>query len=241
MPSNRLQSALYLNEALARPGAKNITKLSFAKNKKLQGKCGVFIGDALIRNPDHPVEKISFKKVNLGENGLLRIIEAANVNSNIRKLHMGVISDRALLLMAETLKKNTTLEKLKFTEDPDNTWSESSKHGFIEMLKQHKNLIKVKFEPADKDGPANGHKLFKKEIEFFVKKIKKEHRTNDEMEDRINSCAPDHMFKDLLKMIEDKDEHEKMPVRKFFNNTFGTLLNDAIFALMKKQSKSKST
>jgi hypothetical protein len=28
-----------------------------------------------------------------------------------------------------------------------------------------------------------------------------------------------------------------MPVRKFINNTFGTLLNDAIFALKKKQSK----
>jgi len=28
-----------------------------------------------------------------------------------------------------------------------------------------------------------------------------------------------------------------MPVRKFFNNTFGTILNDAIFALLKKQSK----
>ena len=28
-----------------------------------------------------------------------------------------------------------------------------------------------------------------------------------------------------------------MPVRKFFNNTFGTILNDAIFALKKKQSK----
>ena len=28
-----------------------------------------------------------------------------------------------------------------------------------------------------------------------------------------------------------------MPVRKFFNNTFGTILNDAIFALKKRQSK----
>jgi hypothetical protein len=28
-----------------------------------------------------------------------------------------------------------------------------------------------------------------------------------------------------------------MPVRKFFNNTFGTILNDALFALRKKQSK----
>ena len=32
-----------------------------------------------------------------------------------------------------------------------------------------------------------------------------------------------------------------MPVRKFFNNTFDTLINDAVFALLKKQKKSKST
>ena len=42
------------------------------------------------------------------------------------------------------------------------------------------------------------------------------------------------MFKNLFELIENKDEHRKMPVRKFFNNTFGTLLNDAIFALTKK-------
>lgn len=28
-----------------------------------------------------------------------------------------------------------------------------------------------------------------------------------------------------------------MPVRKFFNNTFGRLLNDALYALEKKQEK----
>jgi hypothetical protein len=42
------------------------------------------------------------------------------------------------------------------------------------------------------------------------------------------------MFENLLKLIEDPNEHQKMPVRKFFMNTFGTLLNDAIFALTKK-------
>jgi hypothetical protein len=31
-----------------------------------------------------------------------------------------------------------------------------------------------------------------------------------------------------------------MPVRKFFNNVFGTILNDGIFALLKKQSKEKN-
>jgi len=102
------------------------------------------------------------------------------------------------------------------------------------MLRTHKNLVKVKFESE------NDHALFKKEIEFFVGKIKKEHRANGEIEDRKESCESEHLFKNLLKMIEDKDDHEKMPVRKFFNNTFDTLINDAIFALMKKQSKSKS-
>jgi hypothetical protein len=45
------------------------------------------------------------------------------------------------------------------------------------------------------------------------------------------------MFENILSLIENKETHRKMPVRKFFNNTFGTILNDAIFALKKKQSK----
>ena len=45
------------------------------------------------------------------------------------------------------------------------------------------------------------------------------------------------MFDGLLKLIEDKSQHKKMPARKFLMNTFGTILNDALFALKKKQSK----
>ena len=40
------------------------------------------------------------------------------------------------------------------------------------------------------------------------------------MEERKESCAADNMFKNLLSLIEEADEHEKMPVRKFYNNTF---------------------
>jgi len=69
---------------------------------------------------------------------------------------------------------------------------------------------------------------------MFVKKIKKEHKSESDMNERIESCSNDRMFQNLLELIENKEDHEKMPVRKFFNNTFGTLLNDAIFALMKK-------
>jgi hypothetical protein len=45
------------------------------------------------------------------------------------------------------------------------------------------------------------------------------------------------MFEGMLELLETKGSHKKMPVRKFFNNTFGTILNDALFALKKKQSK----
>ena len=48
------------------------------------------------------------------------------------------------------------------------------------------------------------------------------------------------MFNNLLELIENSENHEKMPVRKFFNNTFNTLLNDAIFELKKNQEKSKN-
>ena len=48
------------------------------------------------------------------------------------------------------------------------------------------------------------------------------------------------MFNNLLELIEKPEDHEKMPVRKFFNNTFNTLLNDAIFQLKKKQEKTKN-
>jgi hypothetical protein len=41
----------------------------------------------------------------------------------------------------------------------------------------------------------------------------------------------------MLEYLEKKDKNQKMPVRKFYNNTFGQILNDSIFALMKKQSK----
>lgn len=42
------------------------------------------------------------------------------------------------------------------------------------------------------------------------------------------------MFENILSLVEIKEHQKKMPVRKFFNNTFGTILNDAIFALKKK-------
>jgi len=167
----------------------------------------------------------------------LRILEAANANKNITNLNLGFVTDKGLFVMAKTLQNNKHLKKLKFTEHSEFPWCDSNKADFCDMLKKHKNLQKVKFD-YDKD--VCDHTLFKKEVNFYVNKIKDEHDYIDEVGQRKESCDPNYLFNNLLKMIEDKDDHEKMPVRKFFNNTFDTLINDAIFALIKKQSKSKT-
>jgi len=53
----------------------------------------------------------------------------------------------------------------------------------------------------------------------------------------MGSCETGHMFEQLLKSVEEKDHNKNMPVRMFYRNTFADLVNDAIFALKKKQSK----
>ena len=42
-------------EPMGRTGAKWCTKLNLAKNSALGSKTGIYIGEALIKNPDHPV------------------------------------------------------------------------------------------------------------------------------------------------------------------------------------------
>ena len=49
------------------------------------------------------------------------------------------------------------------------------------------------------------------------------------------------MFGNLQELIDNDSERQNnyanMPVRKFYNNTFNTLLNRAIFNLTKKQTQ----
>lgn len=110
-------SALYLKEAIARPGAKNLTRLSLANNKNLSAQAGIFIGDALKENVDHPIEKLSFKGVDLGDEGLVRILEACNENKNIKKVNLGIVTSRGLGLIAKSLALNKSLIKIKFQEN----------------------------------------------------------------------------------------------------------------------------
>lgn len=213
-----------------------------SKNKGLKDKAGLLIGDALLANPEHPIDKIGFKDVNLGEDGLLRILEGCNGNKFIKKIHLGYVSCEGVKLMSKALLYNSSLQKIKFQEDPNSKWNDECKEMFMEMLKTHKNpsFTKISFVPANKKDGTNGHKEFKKEMQFFVKKIKSKHKSQNEFDERIDSCSNENMFNNLLELLEKPEDHEKMPVRKFFENTFGTLLNDAIFNLRKKQEKTKN-
>jgi len=59
-----------------------------------------------------------------------------------------------MMLMADSLKDNKTLNKIKFQEhkDKDKKWDYLCKEAFSSMLQSNtqRNLKKVKFEVADK-------------------------------------------------------------------------------------------
>jgi hypothetical protein len=83
--------------------------LYLGKNPGLALKAAIFIGDALLMNPEHPLEKLSFKNVYLGEDGLIRVCEALNNNKNITKVHLGIITNHGLRYVAQSLKSNVSL------------------------------------------------------------------------------------------------------------------------------------
>ena len=96
-------------------GGAKITHLDVS-NTKMQAKAGLFIGEALLENPDYAVAKIIFKNVRLEENGLYRMIEAANANRHITQLHVGIISDYGLRTLGDLLTHNKSLLKIQFQE-----------------------------------------------------------------------------------------------------------------------------
>jgi hypothetical protein len=92
---------------------KTLKVLKLDKNS-VGTKAGIFIGQALMENSDYPLEKLSFSKIDLEEDGLLRILEAVRANKNIKSVNLGYINDRGLAILAETLVDSQGLKKLQF-------------------------------------------------------------------------------------------------------------------------------
>ncbi|TNV84357.1 hypothetical protein FGO68_gene9394 [Halteria grandinella] len=246
-------SALYISEIFAQRdfSRSHITELNLSETK-MQEKAGLFIGEALLQNPLYPLQRLKFKGVNLEESGLYRVLEAVNANKNISRIHLGVISDYGLRTMAELLQGNKSLLRLEFSENEAKPWTKEAKQAFSQMLKGHTELQSVIFKSpfsksSAKEGKGSGddepasstdpHREFRHEIEFYTNKKLQSHKHHKKFLKRHHDCDPQSMFEGMLELLEAKDSHKKMPVRKFFNNTFGTILNDALFALKKKQSK----
>ena len=102
-------------------------------------------------------------------------------------------------------------------------------------MQHHTRIRKVKLNFTRKDQDED--KEFENEVKFYTKMKSKEMSKQKDYNKRLKSCDPAHLFENLLKLVEDKDKNQKMPVRKFYNNTFGTLLNHAFFELQLKKEK----
>ena len=130
-------AALHLAKAIEKEGCKNITKLDLSDNN-FTGKAGVYIGSALIKNSAYPMYNLCFENVYLGDDGLVRIIEAVNANKNILKLNCGIVTDNGLVILAEKLKTNTSLEEIIFqeTEDHQKFWTKKGREAFTKMMEK---------------------------------------------------------------------------------------------------------
>ena len=101
-------------------------------------------------------------------------------------------------------------------------------------MKNHTNIKHVNLHFIDEDSDTN--KAFSSEVLFYTgMKAKNQTKMADFMR-VLRGCDPSQMFENLQELIENNEEKAgEMPVRKFYNNTFNTLLNRAMFALIKKQ------
>ena len=162
------------------------------------------------------------------------MVEAANVCHHLEKIHFGNVSDQGLHILATHIKDNTGLRTIKFEEQEAMPWSAEVQQELALVFKDHTQIEKVKFDTFDDDLPRN--KTFEKELKFYCKKTAGVHKKHKKFRKRLEKMSDENVFDATLELLEDK-KSKKMLVRKFFNNTFDTILNDAIFAMKKKQSK----
>lgn len=227
---------LHLAPVFEKQNGHNITKLKLDGNN-FTTKAGEYIGNALCANPSYKIKKLSFSGICLESIGLTRVIEACNGNTNIKKLNIGVLTDEGLERLAHLLASNESLEELEIqeTKDHQKLWTDRGRNAFTEMLKNGTVLKKVGLA-FTKDDDKDSDKEFKAVIKFYTKMKSSAKSQVDDYKKVMRSCDPTQMFENLQELIEDDGDIHHMPVRKFYNNTFGTLLNRAIFELIKSQN-----
>lgn len=108
---------------------------------------------------------------------------------------------------------------------------------FCDTLKTQTKLKKVKATFQGNNYKCDEAKEFLEGIAFYTEQKKKRKDKEEGFEDRMRSTNQEEMFQQMLDYLEKKEKHQKMPVRKYYNNIFKEVLNDAIFQLKKAQDK----
>jgi len=81
----------------------------------MQAKSAFYIGEALIRNPKAQISQIFFKDIKIDTQGLYSLLEGANINQNLKSLHIGIVTDEGLATIAECVGNNKgNLLRLEF-------------------------------------------------------------------------------------------------------------------------------
>lgn len=80
------------------------------------------------------------------------------------------------------------------------------------MLRSRTQIKKVKIvsDRIDKDEEL---KLFKQEIDFYTSNKSASMKKEKVRKEREDSCNNTAMFENLLKLVEDREKNQKMPVR----------------------------
>lgn len=219
-------SALYLADAMKK--FEGIRGLDLSKNN-LSSRAGEYIGEAL--TPEYRIHFLSFRGNCLETFGLRRVLEAVNANEHIEMLDIGVISNAGLEMVTGLLKSNTNLNKLRITECPDAPFEKAQKDAFCQVIQNYTELEEIKVKLNTKD------KMFQQELKSKLKAKCKDHKQQKKLRKRNKELILGKMVKQLDKIDKNPKARAKMPVRQYFTNTFGNILNDAMYELQRKQNK----
>ena len=74
-------------------------------------------------------------------------------------------------------------------------------------------------------------------IEYYCNERKKQIKEFKEYKKRNKALSQKLLVKKTMDKIEGKRAPHKVAIKKYFKNTFGDLLNDAMYELMRKQEK----
>jgi len=187
---------LHLASILEKQNGQNITKLIVDDND-FTSKAGEYIGEALAGNPTYPIKKLSFKNINLEMIGLTRVIEACNLNTNVKRLHIGVLTDEGLQALATLLASNESLEQLTFEETKDHQkyWTTAGKAALVSMLKNGTKLMDVEMSfTRDK---TSEDEEFVNEITFYTGIKSQKQNKMEDYRNILRSCDPAQMFGNL--------------------------------------------